>query len=107
MTPPRVIKERTWSLHEIQAGGIAVRDDLPRPCRIKGRQHLQFILEHMYLPFTATMRLAGGRALIVPEYVLYNIVTNCPFYGQADSHTFSHDLFSPTLSSIIKSIKAG
>ncbi len=60
----------------------------------------------MYLPFTATVRLAGGRALIVPEYVLYNIVTNCPFYGQAHSHTFSHDLFSPTVSSFTRSIKS-
>jgi hypothetical protein len=61
----------------------------------------------MYLPFTATVRLAGGRALIVPEYVLYNIVTNSPFYGQAHSHTFSHDLFSPTVSSFIKEYKSG
>jgi hypothetical protein len=59
----------------------------------------------MYLPFTATVGLAGGRALIMPEYVLYNIVTNCPFYGQANSHTFSHDLFSPTVSSIVKEYK--
>jgi len=42
----------------------------------------------------------------VSENVLYNIITNSPFYGQADTYTVSYYLFSPTVSSFTRSIRS-
>ena len=40
------------------------------------------------------------------ENVLYNIITNSPFDGQANTYTVSCNLFSPTVSSFARSIKS-